>query len=938
MQHSHRAFTMACIFGVALIASTASAQTSHAHDHEHPDVVAGGVSSWRAQRSAPADSAPSTATGQISTTANNQILVELTPDDTTPANLFDLNDRTLIFTPDGYGGYSRSVQSSRWEDDIGYAVADGAEIQLGSFTFDFAGRPWGSFYVSSAGLLTFGESFTLDNSFRWLTMHEIAGRFVTSPTISPLYKPYYDARQHVSRRPDQVVVTWVATEPKFYVHGVPPVRPARFQVVLGADGSVRFTYRDVTFGDGIVGLFGNEQVTKTDLVAGIADPRDPELPGHLDLLDVAIYESNTDALIVEWTLRNDIPNPPSGTRYSYRLYFDTDAPYFDGDEDSEFMWSVDVAAEDSRTRGGRRLPTGSANRIALLVDDAAVFGLTAGVMPDAAQFDEGGFVQGNWNSRSSLITLPDAPPKTDLSRPAAGFSSRQSEVFRYRWVPKGWVIEDLVDVVACRVIEALGDEFDLFVFHSEFRIDSQESATGWRGRADVKGIGDVGGRRRTHPCSGGRVKGHWARPVWMRSPFVRDRRYDEVAHFNRGLWLFAHEFTHSWTAHASFSRNGGHERLFDLDCRCHWRSDLHVAAAFPWPPGEPGVPSVMGGYYWRENGDGTFTPVDAHYRGGHAWLDLYMVGLAEASEVPDDMFILRNLKPVHPGEPYGPHTGEKEIVTIEQIVAAEGPREPAAAEAQKDFNAGFVYLLEPGRTPDPEMLRLHAEYRDKVLEHWSHVTGGRSLMTTTVPSVPTNRSPAAVGTLPDLTLHVGDTPAIVDVGGAFRDPDGDPLTYRAASSAPAVATAGVSRSRATLTPLSVGMTTVTVTATDTGGARAMQRFAVSVTAPGTFTDHPIRPGTTPVRAIHFRELRKRIAGLRTRWRLPAVGWTDPILTAGVTPVRLVHLLELRSALAEAYARAGRAPPRWTDTAPAAGTTPIRAAHLMELRTAVLELE
>ncbi len=105
---------------------------------------------------------------------------------------------------------------------------------------------------------------------------------------------------------------------------------------------------------------------------------------------------------------------------------------------------------------------------------------------------------------------------------------------------------------------------------------------------------------------------------------------------------------------------------------------------------------------------------------------------------------------------------DRAALSIEQVVAAEGPRVPPEAEAQKDFNAGFVYLLGPGQTPHPDMLRLHAEYRDKVIEHWSHVTGGRSRMTTTVPGV-SNRSPVATGPLADQVLPVNET-AVIDIG------------------------------------------------------------------------------------------------------------------------------------------------------------------------------
>ena len=103
-------------------------------------------------------------------------------------------------------------------------------------------------------------------------------------------------------------------------------------------------------------------------------------------------------------------------------------------------------------------------------------------------------------------------------------------------------------------------------------------------------------------------------------------------------------------------------------------------------------------------------------------------------------------------------------------------------------------------------------------------------------------------------------------------------------------------------------------------------------------DYPVRPGTTPVRAIHFRALRDGIGALRARVGLSAFQWTDPTLTAGVTPVRRVHLTELRTALDEVYAAAGRPRPRYTDVVVTAGATRIRAVHLTELRVAAAAAE
>ena len=202
-----------------------------------------------------------------------------------------------------------------------------------------------------------------------------------------------------------------------------------------------------------------------------------------------------------------------------------------------------------------------------------------------------------------------------------------------------------------------------------------------------------------------------------------------------------------------------------------------------------------------------------------------------------------------------------------------------------------------------------------------------------------NRPPTVAVTLPDRSLAPRGA-LDVDVSSAFVDPDGDALTYAVSSSAPAVVTVRAAGARVTLTATGEGTAAIQVTASDPGGLSASQSFTVtvgtSVSVP--FTDDPIRPGVTPVRAVHFTELRTRIDALRTAAGLGRFAWADPALTAGVTRVRLVHLLELRSALAAAYAAAGRTSPRWTDPAPAPGATPIRAAHLMELRAAVVALE
>lgn len=90
-----------------------------------------------------------------------------------------------------------------------------------------------------------------------------------------------------------------------------------------------------------------------------------------------------------------------------------------------------------------------------------------------------------------------------------------------------------------------------------------------------------------------------------------------------------------------------------------------------------------------------------------------------------------------------------------------------------------------------------------------------------------NRAPAQTGSIPAQTVHVGET-VTVNVSSYFTDPDGDALTYTAASSDTRVATVTLAGSTLTVTAVTQGTATVTVTARDPDGLSAQQNFAVTV--------------------------------------------------------------------------------------------------------------
>ena len=107
-------------------------------------------------------------------------------------------------------------------------------------------------------------------------------------------------------------------------------------------------------------------------------------------------------------------------------------------------------------------------------------------------------------------------------------------------------------------------------------------------------------------------------------------------------------------------------------------------------------------------------------------------------------------------------------------------------------------------------------------------TGETAQAAVAVTVVPVNDPPLATGSIPDQTLEAGDGPASLDLSPFFDDRDGDPLSYTAVASDPAVALS-LTGATLTLTVARPGAATVTVTAQDPGGLTATQVFMVTTT-------------------------------------------------------------------------------------------------------------
>jgi len=140
----------------------------------------------------------------------------------------------------------------------------------------------------------------------------------------------------------------------------------------------------------------------------------------------------------------------------------------------------------------------------------------------------------------------------------------------------------------------------------------------------------------------------------------------------------------------------------------------------------------MGGGVWQENPDRTYTQLDDDYyvpATGYSYLDLYLMGLISAGDVPD-FFVLKNLVPV--GKDASGHPifkADKTRITIQDVIAGEGPRLPDVAHSQKKFNTGIVVVVEHGKTPSPELVERANDIRQQWTKYCKITTGHLSSMT-----------------------------------------------------------------------------------------------------------------------------------------------------------------------------------------------------------------
>jgi len=179
---------------------------------------------------------------------------------------------------------------------------------------------------------------------------------------------------------------------------------------------------------------------------------------------------------------------------------------------------------------------------------------------------------------------------------------------------------------------------------------------------------------------------------------------------NNTLSVLGQEVGHRWLAYVDFrDRTGARSDVLLGRDLAHWSFFFDSDA------------SVMEGNDIQDQGGGQFLTVDAVKR--YSRLDQYMMGLVPPSQVPT-FFYVENPNTSHQRAD-APQinvsfTGTRRDVLIDDVIAINGPRDPAAAAAPHSFRQAFIYIVSNGRSLDQgQVAKL-----DRIRTQWEAFFGG----------------------------------------------------------------------------------------------------------------------------------------------------------------------------------------------------------------------
>jgi len=713
--------------------------------------------------------------------AGNLILMELDEGALGRETLFDLDRHTLRFTP-AHEGYRVENLPLEWDPGLGQKITE-SQVALHNFSFPFSGMTWHAFTVGVTGSIRFGEPDIPPGSRmgpgpaprdpggvsigRFDALREAAGNLVnTVPAICVFFKPRMSGDRYVKELADRVVVSWDVTEPYGNIQDFTWTKTVnRFQTVLHKDGAIEMSYDQLAAKDAIVGIYPLISPDAEKPVSSLSTTKHAPSAAHLDIQKLKL--SVVGGVLLKATFETAGPVLPRGDPgvpgIAYRVYFYARAP---GTEsagalaEADAVWTIRGFAPRNRADGGASRYFAFGEGVSRGVETSGNTISVQGILPSTLRGAKEIYVSADASAAGSQEPVSTVSASTvglaGMHTPEVHLSSLKPEDGPFPVLYEAFYYYALPNPrdMSCTVIKSLGDKFDFLAYYSDFRVDNQEAGTPSNGPLGAVGgaVTGIGANQRglESYCTPGRFQWGFVQPVYVGSNQMQERPpadapvgtdrditfYEQqlaeisadgkMPQYMYAMSQIAHEMGHRWAAFVSAKLGGETIPLGPV----HWARGLEASVAFPYR--RPTEASIMGGGAWQDNFDGTYTQFDDDYyvpATGWSYLDLYLMGLISAEEVPD-FFILRNLVPA--GKDANGHPifkADRSKVTIQGVIAAEGPRLPGVDKSQREFNTGMVIVVQHGKKPSHELIERAEGIRKQWIDYFSITTGHRASMT-----------------------------------------------------------------------------------------------------------------------------------------------------------------------------------------------------------------
>ena len=660
---------------------------------------------------------------------------------------------TYTYTPAGPSHYSIAAGPLSFEDpsggqtivagddhpqnpyvDLSFVLTElGLNFQIGNSTYSKA-------YVSHAGVIVFSDSgqdlrFHVPISGRWDFDSGVPVRN-WGPTVAVLAEPFdylEDASISIRKSSDHATITWTNVRSRH------SSVPATFQAQLHQDGRVLMSYKAIALDHGGVGIYSG--ILEEHVVASSGPSSAPTGPTYLGIQKVSYSLLGESFLKVDIQTTEPLPTGDKlalGESYGFAL------------EGPSLSEGILVLVQNNLVNG---VPTGSGingvgpwSLVKYLGSVADSTVLSANNISFAVPVEVlaalgnpqnwwiSTYYKGLRVSESPQVSLATINTNRQLPSPVQPSQIAAANTFDYYTsvLNPHYLKEAIVAQLGGLDI----DNYYYFPLHYSASLPHWMLAGTYAKRTNVTGLGQI------DYFNDGGCDCHWGIEFVPPSELLLS---GEMAYYP-----LSHEIAHQWVFYANHldsagaSNNDWRSNAFSCtsSAGAHLGDRVQNMSMFQLASSASlSLPSrsVMGGT--ARGADGQKIPYQLF---GFSALELYLMGLATPQEVS-------------PIQSYDFSGIAQTPITIESVIAANGPRLPAYDGAVKTIRVPMVIVVPQNEDVDDATLTNFAQLIERWKTRFASETGGRAVIASSLSSLESSAGWNLLGNSIDAPLDVAAT-------------------------------------------------------------------------------------------------------------------------------------------------------------------------------------